>query len=114
MRYRLLFTDWFNRNLKSLGKRNRRLRQDFQAFLNTFDAEAHPIIAGTGGARKARMKAQGRGKQGGYRVIYYLALEDNVWLISIYDKVQKEDLSESEKKRIQTLVQEIKKQKTNN
>lgn len=70
MRYHLIFTDWFNRNLKSLRKRNARLRQDFQAFLNGFDAEAHPIISGTGGARKARMRAQGRGKQGGYRFGY--------------------------------------------
>ena len=44
MRYHLIFTDWFNRNLKSLRKRNARLRQDVQAFLNGFDAEAHPII----------------------------------------------------------------------
>ncbi|MGB0385939.1 MAG: type II toxin-antitoxin system RelE/ParE family toxin [Ardenticatenaceae bacterium] len=114
MRYHLIFTNWFNRNLKSLRKRNARLRQDVQAFLNGFDAEAHPIISGTGGARKARMRAQGRGKRGGYRVIYYLAIGDRVWLITIYDKVQKEDLSAAEKKQIQKLVQQIKEQISGN
>ena len=114
MRYHLIFTDWFNRNLKSLRKRNPRLRQDFQAFLNEFDTEAHPMISGTGGARKARMRAQGRGKQGGYRVIYYFAISNTVWLITIYDKVQKQDLSAAEKKQIQKLVQQIKEQMTGN
>lgn len=109
MLYHLIFTAWFNRNIKSLRKRNAKLRQDFQAFLNEFDAEAHPIISGTGGARKARVKAQGRGKRGSYRIIYYFAMGDKVWLITIYDKVQKDDLSETEKKKIYGLIQQIKK-----
>jgi len=78
MRYRFLFTDWFDRNLKSLQKRNPHLRSDFESFLETFDAEVHPIIPETGGARKARMKAKGRGKSGGYRVIYYWVVENTV------------------------------------
>jgi mRNA-degrading endonuclease RelE of RelBE toxin-antitoxin system len=69
-RYRFVFTDWFNRNLKILGKHNPDLRTDFEVFLATFDAEAHPVIPQTSGARKARMKSKGKGKRGGYRVIY--------------------------------------------
>ena len=33
--------------------------------------EAGDIMAETGGGRKLRWKAQGRGKRGGVRVIYY-------------------------------------------
>lgn len=110
IRYRFIFTDWFNRNLKLLRKRNPNLRTDFESFLDTFEAEAHPIIPSTGGARKARMKAKGKGKRGGYRVIYYLVVEETVWLITIYDKVQKEDLSPAEKTRVLKLVQLIKNQ----
>ncbi len=65
MRYQFVFTDWFNRNLKLLGKRNPNLRIDFEFFLQTLDAEVAPVIPKTGGARKARMKAKGRGKRGG-------------------------------------------------
>lgn len=108
--YRFVFTNWFNRCLRQLGKRNPHLRTDFETFLRMFDAEAHPIIPGTGGARKARMKVTGRGKSGGYRVIYYLFTQDTVWLVTIYDKVQSEDLSPSEKARVAELVQEIKRQ----
>jgi mRNA-degrading endonuclease RelE of RelBE toxin-antitoxin system len=107
MRYQYVFTDWFNRNLKALGKRNPALRQDIENFLTIFDAEAHPVIPGTGGARKARMRAKGRGTRGGYRVIYYFALVDTVWLITIYDKVQKEDLTSSETTQIAQLIQTI-------
>ena len=34
--------------------------------------ELGPVIAGTGGVRKLRWAAPGRGKRGGYRVIYYV------------------------------------------
>jgi mRNA-degrading endonuclease RelE of RelBE toxin-antitoxin system len=33
--------------------------------------EASDIIPGSGGIRKVRWRAPGRGKRGGYRVIYY-------------------------------------------
>ncbi len=109
MAYRFVFTAWFDRNLRSLRKHNPNLRGDFESFLQTFDAEAHPIIPGTGGARKARMSAKGRGKRGGYRyrVVYYLVLENTVWLLTIYDKVQKENLSPEEERIIQQLIQKI-------
>ncbi|MFZ5910483.1 MAG: type II toxin-antitoxin system RelE/ParE family toxin [Chloroflexota bacterium] len=107
MAYRFIFTAWFDKNLKSLRKHNPNLRSDFESFLEAFDAEAHPIIPGTGGARKARMSAKGGGKRGGYRVVYYLVLENTVWLLTIYDKVQKENLTPDEEKTIQQLIQKI-------
>ena len=58
MPYHFLFTEWFDRNLKFLRKHNPSLRADFEAFLRDFDAEAHPVISGTGSARKAHTKAK--------------------------------------------------------
>ncbi len=108
MNYRFIFTAQFDRDLKSLRKHNPGLREDFEAFIETFNAEIHPVISGTSGARKARMPAKGRGKRGGYRVIYYLVKGNTIWLITIYDKVQKEDLSPAEEKVISQVVQKIK------
>jgi len=107
MRYRFIFTAWFDRDLKSLRKHNPDLRSDFESFLQTFDAEAHPVIPNTGGARKAKMKAKGRGKRGGYRVVYYVIKGNTVWLITIYDKVRKENLSLAEEHRISQLIAAI-------
>lgn len=108
MRYRFVFTDWFNRNLKSLGKRNPRLRSDFEAFLKTLDAEVHPIIPNTGGARKARMKAKGRGKRGGYRVVYYLLVKDTIWLIPSMTKFKKKICQQQNKSVSENLFRRLK------
>jgi mRNA-degrading endonuclease RelE of RelBE toxin-antitoxin system len=108
MRYTFVFTKWFDRNLRRLQRHNPKLRQDLETFLEDFDASSCPVIRGTGGARKARMKGSGRGKSGSYRVIYYLYFANTVWLITVYDKVQKEELTTVEKEQIRQLIQAIK------
>jgi len=107
MHYQFVFADWFNRNLKALGKRNPKLREDLESFLQTFEPERHPLIPGTGGARKARMRLTGRGKRGGYRVVYYFVGDSAVWLITIYDKVRQETLTPDETARVAGLIQDI-------
>lgn len=45
------------------------------------------VIAGTGGVRKVRWAAQGKGKRGGARIIYFNMLEDgSVVLLTVYVK----------------------------
>ena len=61
MKYRFIFTAGFDRDLKLLGKHNPNLRSEVETFLHGFDPGIHPLIPGTGGARKARMAARGRG-----------------------------------------------------
>ena len=49
--------------------------------------ETGNIIPGSGGLRKARWRAPGRGKRGGYRVIYYARLKQGVILmLTMYPK----------------------------
>ena len=51
------------------------------------EPEAGAVIRGTGGVRKLRWAAPGRGKRGGYRVIYYLARPKGiVWMLTMYPK----------------------------
>ena len=55
-------------------------------------------IPGTGGMRKLRVAAKGRGKSGGYRVITFFTGPDiPVFLVTIYAKNQKETITEKEK-----------------
>jgi hypothetical protein len=62
------------------------------------DPEAGDLIAGTGGARKVRFAKRGMGKRGGYRVItFYSGPEVPVFLITIFAKSERVDLSQAER-----------------
>ncbi len=51
------------------------------------------VIPGSGGLRKVRWSASGRGKRGGARVIYYNLLQDGtVWLLMAYTKARLDNL----------------------
>jgi mRNA-degrading endonuclease RelE of RelBE toxin-antitoxin system len=51
------------------------------------------VIAGSGGVRKLRWSAQGRGKRGGVRIIYYLRIaEQEIWMLTIYAKNEAVDI----------------------
>lgn len=51
------------------------------------DPDAGPVIPGSGGVRKLRWAAQGRGKRGGYRVIYYVRRAHGViWMLTMHPK----------------------------
>ena len=43
------------------------------------------VIRGSGGVRKTRWAAAGRGKRGGYRVIYFVRRSnDIIWMLTMY------------------------------
>ena len=71
--------------------------------------EIHPVIAGTGGVRKARWGRQGQGKRGGARVIYfYRSTADMVYFLDIYAKAVKEDLTPADKHQLKQFVNRLK------
>jgi hypothetical protein len=66
-------------------------------------------MAGTGGVRKLRFSASGRGRRGGGRVIYvYYSEELAVFVLTCYPKNVKEDLSPADKKALKKLVPALK------
>jgi mRNA-degrading endonuclease RelE of RelBE toxin-antitoxin system len=70
--------------------------------------ERGPVIAGTGGLRKLRFALPGRGKRGGARVIYYWQNDRRrIFLVLIYPKGAKDDLTPSEKVILKQLVKEL-------
>ncbi|MGB7334476.1 MAG: type II toxin-antitoxin system RelE/ParE family toxin [Salaquimonas sp.] len=66
-------------------------------------------IPGTGGVRKVRFAASGRGKRGGVRIIYYY-LDDTIPLYALlaYAKNAKTDMSADEKKSVSALTSALK------
>lgn len=70
--------------------------------------EAGVVIKGTGGVRKLRWAASGRGKRGGGRAIYYFHdLEMPLYLFKFFVKATKSDLSAMERKELSLVVAEI-------
>lgn len=75
--------------------------------------ESGSVIQGTGGLRKLRVAdpGRGKGKRGGYRVIYLDIPEaERTYLLGLYGKDEKEDISPEEKKVLKTLVERLKRE----
>jgi len=65
------------------------------------------IIRGSGGLRKIRWAATGRGKRGGVRVIYYWAVDREIILmLLIYGKNEQDDLTAEQLRVLKGLVEE--------
>lgn len=96
------------RYLDQLG--NPDLLRTIQALILA-NPEVGDLIPGSGGIRKMRMgdPGRGRGKRGGYRVLY-VDLPDLklTYLLAMYGKGEKEDLSSSELKQLRQIAKLIK------
>jgi mRNA-degrading endonuclease RelE of RelBE toxin-antitoxin system len=66
--------------------------------------EAGDLIQGTGGLRKERWAAGGRGKSGGVRVIYYYVTADSqIRMLLIYKKGVQDTLTAKQKATLRKL-----------
>lgn len=66
------------------------------------------IIKGGGGIRKLRFALPGRGKSGGVRVIYYWLRDDGqIYMLLIYPKAKKDDLTDRETALLREYVKEL-------
>ena len=68
--------------------------------------DAGNVIRNSSGLRKIRWSAQGRGKRGGIRVIYYKIQADEIYMLFAYPKNKQEDLTTDQLRVLCTLVSE--------
>jgi hypothetical protein len=70
--------------------------------------DAGDVIPGGSGLRKLRWSAQGRGKRGGARVIYYRYVPGHrIYLIYAYVKNERADLTREQIKLLSQLMKDI-------
>lgn len=70
--------------------------------------KAGVLITGTGGVRKLRWGRGSKGKSGGVRVIYYFYNElMPLYLITVFAKSDKENLSKEERNDLATLTKRL-------
>lgn len=77
--------------------------REFQQFMAD-NPDWGDVIQNTGGLRKIRWAARGKGKRGGVRVIYYYKVtESQIRLLLIYKKGVQDVLSEDNKRQLRAL-----------
>ena len=100
----------FAKTINKLIAKNKVLHRDFEAFKKHLaeNPDIGDLISSTGGVRKTRLKGPARGKRSGFRVIYFDDIFKNeIFLIVIYPKNEKEDLEPHEKKYLRELTKEL-------
>lgn len=66
---------------------------------------AGDLMQGTGGVRKARLAGRGKGKSGGYRIVWYFGGDDiPVFLLTVFGKGEKDNLSQAERNALRALT----------
>ncbi|MGD0481999.1 MAG: type II toxin-antitoxin system RelE/ParE family toxin [Terracidiphilus sp.] len=81
---------------------------DLISYLSRYH-KAGDEIPGTGGVRKLRFRAFGKGKSGGVRAIYYFYDENTpLYAIFLYGKNEQADLNSAQKKEVKAFAAIIK------
>lgn len=95
----ILMTPTFLRQAQAVGLTDDEL-QDIAVTIAD-DPQVGDIIAGTGGARKLRHGHGSKGKSGGIRTIHYFGGEKvPVFLLAVYGKNAKSNLTKAERNRL--------------
>src|SRR6266446_1934677 len=80
--------------------------REFQAQLGA-NPDLGDLMPGTGGFRKLRWAdaRRGKGRRGGLRIIYYyFSADQQIWLMTLYDKDEASDLTPKEKKALRIAI----------
>jgi len=95
-------TPFFLRKVANLL--NAEERSELEVFLG-MNPEAGDVVPETGGVRKLRWATRGKGKRGGVRVIYYFhSATFPLFLLTVYAKNQKANLTKAERNDFRALV----------
>ncbi|MEG3895469.1 MULTISPECIES: type II toxin-antitoxin system RelE/ParE family toxin [unclassified Microcoleus] len=106
----------FNRNLRTLAKKYRSIRNDIQPIIEQLTRGELPgnRIAGVGYEvfkLRVRNSDTQKGKSGGYRLIYYVQTAMGIILLTVYTKSEQVDIAAED---IQNIITEYEQQQSEN
>jgi mRNA-degrading endonuclease RelE of RelBE toxin-antitoxin system len=107
MSYNVFTIAYFDKQLKRLIKKYPSLKTEFSELLSLLKTDPIQGVSIGNGCYKLRLSiaSKGKGKSGGARVITYVAItESSVFLLSIYDKSEQEDISDKELLRLLDII----------
>ena len=99
MPYKVITIPHFDREMKRLAKKYTSLKSEYEALIEELEENPEKGVPLGGNLYKIRLAitSKGKGKSGGARVITYLkTAQGYVYLLSIYDKGEKDTISSKE------------------
>jgi mRNA-degrading endonuclease RelE of RelBE toxin-antitoxin system len=96
MKYEIVYTDFFERELKRLAKKYKSLKSDLSKLFDELEIDPTKGTSIGNNCYKIRLaiSSKGSGKSSGGRVITHIHFKnEKVILLSIYDKSEKENIS---------------------
>ena len=99
MSYSIVTTHRFEKELKRLAKKFPSLKNEFVELIDSLTSkpETGTFIGNNCYKIRLAIGSKGKGKSGGGQVITYLYIEtETVYLLTIYDKSEKQDLKPNE------------------
>jgi len=90
-------TDLFDKQAKKLSKKYKNLKSDLKSLINNFDTLHQSSTTIQKNLYKIRVanSSKNKGKSAGYRIYYYIQLEETTYLLTIYDKSEVEMIDEN-------------------
>lgn len=79
--------------------------RDAAVLMVAADPMAGAVMVGTGGCRKVRVAGKGKGKSGGYRLITYYVSARGVFLLTVFSKGDKANLTDAQKARLKKALE---------
>ena len=107
MSYNVKTIPYFEKQAKRLIKKYASFKKELNDLIDSLEENPQQGNSIGNDCYKIRLaiKSKGRGKSGGARVItHIIAVKKNVYLLSVYNKSEKENISDSE---IKKLIQSI-------
>jgi hypothetical protein len=107
MSFKVVTLPNFEREAKQLAKKHKSLKSDLEGLISSLELNPQQGTALGNGFFKIRLaiKSKGKGKSGGARVITFIqVIKTSVFLTSIYDKADKDSITDIE---LKFLIQEV-------
>jgi hypothetical protein len=99
MSFNVIVTTGFKKHAKRIGKKHHSLKSDIEVLIGSLEQnpfQGEPLSKDCYKVRMA-ITSKGKGKSGGSRVITCIKLIDkDVYLLTIFDKSEKENISDKE------------------
>jgi hypothetical protein len=101
-----IYTYYFDKRWDALDLTDRELKALEDYLLE--NARLGAVVEGTGGLRKIRWQLENKGKSGGIRVLYVDFVQyGKLYMMDVYTKDEKSNLSQSEKVAIKNAIGKI-------